>query len=182
LGAGVWHIDKPSPAELRAQIIRDAPRAPKGGVLLIGDSITEAEHIESLCGLPVFNAGIAGTTVEDWAKLAPYLVRELQPKIVVYALGANNAATQRPFEVSTWSARYRTLRAPGSYVMGVWPIEPEKNPAFSAQRVAEMNAELVGEPGYIKPPSSPMTWDGVHLTWAGRSKWAETLRSICPTQ
>jgi lysophospholipase L1-like esterase len=182
IGAGVWHLDKPSPAELRVQILRDAPTAPKGGVLLIGDSITEAEHIDILCGLPVFNAGIAGTTIEDWRGLAPYLVQQLKPKIVVYALGVNNAANKRPFDIAKWSANYRALRAPGSYIMGVWPIEPQKNPAFSAERVREMNAQLSGERGYIKPPSTPMTWDGVHLTWAGRSKWAETLRSICPAQ
>jgi lysophospholipase L1-like esterase len=179
VGCVVWHEDRPTLAERRDQIVRDAPRFPKGQVLLIGDSITQAENISELCGLQVLNAGIAGTRVEHWLKLAPWLVRTTKPKIVIFALGTNNAATAHPFNLQTWAKEYRSIRPTGSYVVGLWPVEETKNPAYSQKRIALMDAALSKEPRYIKPPTVPMTWDGVHLTRQGRRLWADNLQPIC---
>jgi lysophospholipase L1-like esterase len=175
----VWYKKRPTLAERRAQVIKDAPRFPKGQVLLIGDSITEAENIPELCGLKVFNAGIRGTRVEHWLKLAPWLVRTTEPKIVIFALGTNNAATAHPFNLPVWAKEYRGIRPAGSYVVGLWPVEEAKNPVYSQARVALMNSVLSNEPHYVKPPVVPMTWDGVHLTRQGQLLWAANLQSIC---
>lgn len=182
LSAAIWVHEPLTQAERRHEVIREAQTFPAGQALLIGDSITQAMSISELCGLKVLNAGIISTRVEDWTRLAPYLVAKTRPRIVVYALGVNDADDLIKFDPGTWARTYGRLRAPGGYVMGVWPIEPLKNPAFLPARVAAMNRLLANQRGYIEPDSGNFTRDGVHLTRSGKRLWRQRLETICLTR
>lgn len=179
LPAAIWVHRPPTAAERRREVILEAQSFPAGQALLIGDSITQSMSISELCGLKVLNAGIVRTRVEDWERLAPYLVAKTRPRIVVYALGVNDASDRFKFDPGAWSEAYRKLRTPGGYVMGVWPIEPLKNPNFLPERVAAMNGLLASQARYIHPDSGHFTRDGVHLTRTGKRLWRQRLESIC---
>lgn len=173
-GVDLWDRLHPTRAE-RTRAVEHLS-GPIGAVLLIGDSITQASWVWRLCGLPVVNAGIAGSTVEDWERMAPALVQRLKPRIVVYALGVNDADKRLPFDPAAWDRSYRNLRR-GGYVLGVLHTQ---SPDFSNARIDRMNAMLAKEPGYVPPfPTDGLTWDGVHLNRAGKRVWDRRLRAVC---
>jgi len=175
IAVATWrHLTQPMISE-RADRVRNLT-APKGGVLLIGDSITQAADVQTLCGLPVANAGIAGTGVDDWGELAPVLVERLKPRLVVYALGVNDARRARPFDAKRWAESYRQLRSGNAIIVGPWPVN---HPRFSSERVEQMNEELSRLEGYLPPPGDDLTDDGLHLNATGRRKWAERLEGAC---
>ena len=162
------------------QIDREASDFPKHQALLIGDSITQAAKVDSLCGLRVLNAGVGGTRVIDWRSLAAKLVERTEPEVVVYALGINDANSKLAFDLDQWTSNYRQLRkGKRIFIMGVWPAEPAMSD-FSNQRVRDMNAALSKEPGFIPPVwAGGLTKDGVHLNPVGQEQWLKRLRSIC---
>lgn len=177
-------VNKPEPEitlpQRLEQIDREASNFPKHQVLLIGDSITQAARVDSLCGLRVLNAGVGGTRVADWRSLAASLVERTEPEIVVYALGINDANARLAFDPDQWASDYRRLRkGKRIFIMGVWPAEPTMSD-FSNRRVQEMNAALSKEPGFIPPVwARGLTKDGVHLNPAGQERWLKRLQSIC---
>ena len=166
----------------RLREILDTAETVRGGALLVGDSITREQQIERLCGLPVFNAGISGTGVSDWIDLAPLLVRKVQPQLVVYALGVNDALNQRTFDVAQWADAYRHVRAakaPRVIVLG--PLDVENDGAERVtNRIAAMNAALSGEAGYVRPfDVRGLTRDGLHLNERGKIRWVERVQAAC---
>lgn len=149
---------------------------PVGGAVLIGDSITQQQDLRTLCGLPVVNAGIAGSRVEDWVDLAPRVVRILKPKIVVYALGVNDADSELPFDPDKWAQTFEGLRR-GGFVLGVLPVQRTD---VSNKRIAEMNARLSKTQGFIPPfDTVGLTRDGVHLNSAGKKRWERQVQIVC---
>jgi len=175
--AEIWHWRHPSPAERRRTV--EHLTGPTQGVLLIGDSITQQQDISSLCGLPVINAGIAGSKVEDWTSLAPELVRRLKPKIVIYALGVNDADRNLAFDADAWKNTYDAIRR-GGFILGVLPVQ---NPDISNARISAMNSRLSREPGFIPPfPTQGLTRDGVHLNSAGKDRWEKQVQVVCSRQ
>jgi lysophospholipase L1-like esterase len=174
----VWHRWHSSGGERRKIVERLT--GPTGAALIIGDSITQQQEISSLCGLPVVNAGIASSRVEDWTSLAPEVVRKLKPKIVIYALGINDARTHFPFNADQWARTYSKLRR-GGFILGVLPVQ--NHPTISNERIAEMNARLSREPGFIPPfPTDDLTRDGVHLNLAGKRRWERQVQMVCTRQ
>ena len=172
---------QPSPADMRTSEILEAAERTRGGALLIGDSITEGQKIDELCGLRVLNAGISGSRVHDWAQLAPKLVEKVRPELVVYALGVNDVAHDPDLDVARWADAYEQLRrvpAPRVHVLGV--LEAEGQFSRLNQRIARMNSILSRQPGYIRPfDTRGSTIDGLHLNARGKSRWTQTLRGIC---
>ncbi|MBL8649776.1 MAG: hypothetical protein JNL35_05160 [Sphingopyxis sp.] len=92
LGAGYWRWHEPFDpyARQRWAIVNAADDAATGGALLIGDSIVQRLVMTDLCGLPVFNAGMAGARSDQIAPLAKPLVEKLKPRIIVLSAGTND--------------------------------------------------------------------------------------------
>lgn len=146
---GYFDVQYPT-VEARADLV------PKGGVLVIGDSITAQIYLPKLCGKPALNAGIAWATSHDWAPHASELVRKAQPSIVILALGEND-------DFGDWEEDYRKLAMLADFA--VTPRQPD--------RAAFIRSLL---------PSVPVpgqTLDGVHLNPDGRKEWVRRVEAKC---
>lgn len=170
---------------IRSQVLRArAEDAEAGSALLIGDSITEMSPLITLCGRPVFNAGISGSGVEEWTRLAPELIRTLRPSLVVVALGVNDTQRAEPFDAGQWAEHYHQLlssyRGP-RILLAPLPVEAGKRYGtdyYDPARIEELRRIVIREGG-IAIPLVP-TSDGVHPSQAGRLVWAAGLADACP--
>lgn len=166
---------------------QQAEDAAPGGVLLVGDSITEMTSVPVLCGRPVLNAGIGATTVADWqGKVAP-LVARARPGLVVIALGTNDASRSRPFEANGWRDAIRGLVAEADGVP-VWLVEPplvdagRSNGDILGERLAAQRTALRGLAGVrvISAVSfAGHTPDGIHPDRVARERWRQALAAAC---
>lgn len=113
------------------------PPAPKtiasvgaGAVVLLGDSRTSQDTVSTLCGRPVFNAGISGVTLDmlrrsiDWTGL-----RQYPPALIILAVGINNTHTGQETPgaefMAGWTALVADLLALGVPVLPSTMAEPE---------------------------------------------------------
>lgn len=66
---------------------------PKGGIVFVGDSITQDYNVyEAFPGRVVYNRGIGGDTTEGLSKRMDVSIHELKPSIVVLLIGTNDFA------------------------------------------------------------------------------------------
>jgi lysophospholipase L1-like esterase len=165
----------------RAWILGEAAeRAPKGQILLVGDSLSERSGVTTLCGQQVFNAGISSATLHDLAPLAAKLKASLQPSEVFIALGTNDARLGT--DPAAFEAEYRAL---------VGAMEPLRVvivslPAVGAgaeiapEQVAALNRRLQAIPvAKLLPSFTVPTVDGVHPTVEGAALWREKVSAGC---
>src|ERR1700730_2835286 len=93
----------------RQFVIRSTLTRVEDAVVVLGDSIVEMSTLpRSLCGHPIVNAGIGGTSTES--KLGSILTESLGNKraaLIVVSLGTNDAAI--PNSVERYRSNYRAL-------------------------------------------------------------------------
>lgn len=161
--AAVWlvvhHIRHPEIAHFDDRlpgILHQAELVPSGGVLVIGDSITAANYIPTLCGRPALNAGIGWSDSHQWAPHVAELIRKARPDVVVIALGEND-------DHDGWQDDYRKIARFGTFA--VTPRQPD--------RAAFIRSLLPSVP----VPSQ--TYDGVHLTAEGDREWTRRVEAKC---
>lgn len=104
-----------------AVILSQAEQMPKGGVLVIGDSITERVRFDRLCGLPALNAGISWATSRDWLVDADKVISAARPSIVVVEIGANDKGRFTKERRELESRATFTVAPPSSTADGVHP-------------------------------------------------------------
>ena len=174
----------------------EAEDFPRGGVLVLGDSIVERQYIAHLCGRPVLNAGISGITAGRMSEVAPPIVAAADPALVVVAVGVNNAIVwratsaviaQRSLEALLTGLRGRTL-----ILVGIQPVEPNRavprpHEPWSMYGVAQVRAmmpDLARRFGasYVPPLAATgnRTADGIHLTPAAAAEWQAAVERACP--
>ena len=175
-----------------ALLLRRAEVAPKGGALLLGDSIAEQSALTEYCGKPLFNAAISATGIARIAPLAGELVPRLQPEIVVVAGGVNDARRGRTAALTEWEKAYEALLAQARgrilIVVGIMPVEqgkPAGTAVFDPRAIAERNRsleQLAKKHGalFLAPLPALQTYDGVHPSASGAIAWARHLQSLCP--
>jgi hypothetical protein len=79
-------------SDVRENVIAAHLARVKNPIIFLGDSITEAAVLpRAICGHPVVNAGIGGAGVDDLLKVAPSLLNDKSPVLVVVAIGTNDA-------------------------------------------------------------------------------------------
>lgn len=160
-----------------------------GGVLVVGDSITEMTGVPTLCGRPVLNAGIGATTVADWTgKVAP-LVARARAGLVVIALGTNDASRSRAFDADAWRDAVRGLIAeagdvPVLLVEPPFADEARSNGDIPADRLGAQRAVLRGlvRDGVRLVPATSFAGhapDGIHPDRVGRERWRQALAGAC---
>lgn len=154
LGYARWHEPFDRYARDRWVNLQRAEDFPKGGVLLIGDSTAHRLHLPTLCGLPVFNAGMSGAKVEEIAPSIAPLTAKLRPAAVIVSMGQNNEGD--------WDNRLLEVLPPRAYVIGVY---------------ARDNRRLEARGRYIPPFTTSA--DGVHADAAGRREIKANLLKIC---
>jgi len=174
-------------------VFQRAVKQPAGGVVVLGDSIVELQSFTTLCGLPVFNAGISGATTAQVARKAAVIVKAARPAIVVVAVGINDMAIAQRTPEDVWEAQYRdllaSLKAPRIIVMGIQPVEPAKRwgQIFETAAIGRDNealARIAAAAGAVYVPPWPsaegLTFDGVHPTADGDRRWQASIAPACP--
>jgi GDSL-like lipase/acylhydrolase family protein len=194
-GTLVWLLSPSVLVHKRARstaMLQQAQDFPDGGVMIVGDSVTEFTYIPTLCGKPVFNAGLAGSQASDWKYRLPQMLEVTKPAIVIFALGRNNAKRAVTFRPEVWREDYRTLIAQAHeakvVILGVQPAEANGLVSGSydealARSINGRTAALASQLDlqFIEPLSTTVgkTYDGVHLNGEGRREWVERLAAAC---
>ena len=189
IGAGLWR-SQAQPGEsgyaaIRKGVLLDqAQSAPKGGVLLIGDSLTERAPVDRLCGLPVFTAGVSGAGVEDFNGMAAQLAQTLKPKLTIIAVGVNDAQWTR--DNPNLAESFRTIDADVGGASYVLPLMPDSKGQFGTAyfdptKIVEVRQAIVSLHRPTLAPFNVMghTIDGVHLDAAAKAVWRERLSELC---
>ncbi len=158
--------------EVRQFIIKAALIGLIQPVVVIGDSITEMARLpETIGDKPVVNAGIGGTTVEDFETLAPMLLQDSKPSLIVVALGTNNEAAAIGRDYAALLSSLKKL-SPRLLAVGVTPQDDadRKNAEIKAAAESE-GVEFVEMP----LPEGTRLADRVHLNAAGYRIWTPAI-------
>ena len=170
-------------------IEQSANLRPPGDMLLIGDSIAERSGLESLCGRPVFNAGVSAARLEDIDALALRLARDLKPSTVIIEIGTNDANIARRTDPIAWKGRYvaliRAIQTAPVIIVPAPAIEHGKSgsSAIDPSHLNRLNGLL---PSIARDTGARLlqrpavdTADGVHLSRRGAEQWRGCLALHC---
>jgi len=174
----------------RPLLIRAALKQVDDPVIILGDSVVKrATFPRAVCGRPIVNAGIDGSTTSSG--LDAMLTKALggkQAAMVVVSLGLNDAAV--PVNADSYRTNYLALlatlksTAPRMAVATVTLVEAGKSDSarINVQAIDNYNALLptiAGDAGasLITIPSMPAkyTTDGIHLNDAGYAIWTKAV-------
>jgi lysophospholipase L1-like esterase len=174
----------------RPLLIRAALKQVDDPVVILGDSIVRrASFPRAVCGRPIINAGIDGSTTSSG--LDAMLTKALggkQAVMVVISLGLNDAAI--PLNTDLYRTNYFALLAtlksttPLMAIATVTPVEAGKadSPRINNETIDGYNALLptiAGDAGasLVTIPSMPAKYtnDGIHLNDAGYAIWTKAL-------
>ncbi len=175
------------------------PREPKGGVVLLGDSITEAFLVERWFeGFPVINQGIGGDRIDGVAARLHLSVTDLKPRQIFLLIGINDIVWTS-LSIRELSEEYNRLLdeicatnpACDLVVQSVLPTRGDFskfNPAVrnlneriqrtvTARNLRYLNLhpDFLDEAGELR---SHFTYDGVHLSDEAYEMWADILRPL----
>jgi lysophospholipase L1-like esterase len=187
--------------EMRAAIA--ALNAASQSVVLLGDSITEANPLKELHGLPVINEGISGDQIDH---ADPYigvrrrvnLVADARPAHVYLLIGINDIGyldRTVQYIADTYEGMLQALLAavPQAIVTVQTVLPTSQDRAHLNERVREFNVHIktfaaiaqcplldlhelfVNEIGEL---SAEFTHDGIHLNPAGYEHWNAALKSL----
>lgn len=178
---------------------RDNARHAPGGVVMLGDSLTEHfPFVEFFPQDTPINRGIGGDTAAGVRARMDVSVRALRPRRVILLVGVNDLlwtgattdAIARAYEALLDEL---TGTVPGGDVV-VQPLLPVRGD-FAVHRgaisdlnerieaaaqwrglvVLDVASALRGDDGLLRADAS---WDGVHLNRTGYELWAEVLRPM----
>ncbi|MBN1475507.1 hypothetical protein JXA47_02020, partial [Candidatus Sumerlaeota bacterium] len=188
-------------ADLLTRFIEELPTVEPGGVVFLGDSITEGFPLdEAFPGQNVINRGIGGDRIQGIIERLGVCVEALAPRRVHLMIGVNDlwwGNERRPEVLEVQYARLldeiaRRVPETELIVLSILPMgdrADERN-----EIIRDMNARIralaeardleyidlhplfAGEDGKMLPE---LTTDGVHLTLDGYEAW---LEGILPTE
>ena len=157
--------------DVRQFTIRAALNGLENPIVVIGDSITEMARLPETIGeKPVVNGGIGGAAIADFETLAPDLLIDAKPSLIVVALGVNNAGSrtiQRDYAALLF--RLKKL-APRLLAIAVPPIDGSD--LINAQIRAAADSEGVQ---FVEMPEASTMPDRIHLNADGYRKWTPAL-------
>lgn len=107
-------------------IFDQAHQFPQGGILLLGDSITDGLWFTAVDGIPVLNAGMGGARIDTVVKYLPELVEITRPRVVVVTIGINDivgmmSSDSKEKEEQYWAKKYEAL-IDGVLATGAIPV------------------------------------------------------------
>ena len=168
------HHDQSYTAKRSAMVQANAAIAPPQDFVALGDSLTEQVYLADVCGRS-FNAGVGGARVADVAVMADRILKRLQPKVILVAVGTNDFWTG--MDVATFRTQYAALlaRLPRAHIilMGL----PESAEGTAAIR------EMAKARGftYVDPVTGPGNTvdDGAHLKSPGARLYRQRIAVAC---
>lgn len=182
--------DKPNDTPSLASIGADA-------VVLYGDSRVSQDTVQSLCGRPVYNAGISGATVGQVAHAIHWQeLRQYPPRAVIVSVGINNTYTGQvtpALEVlgtlMDVTVNLQSLGVPAAVTTIMPPEAKDKGLWVDLQAVQQINMALVAW-GVTQPApildltllaEPDMTTDGIHYRTAFYSTLHQAYeQQVCP--
>lgn len=200
-GAWAWmgHAKPRGYYDTRRLVILAHARQAPDPVVLLGDSIVDMADLPELCGQPVLNAGVAGARTEAVERLSRDLLAIHSPKLVIVAVGLNDAHRDAGTSDADFMAKYRAIvaraRMTGAKVRvtTIPPVGPAgmgRAGEFDRERIAglnalirqigvpvlEVNAALADARG-VEPAT--LTDDGVHPNARGYGIWKQVMAKAC---
>ena len=166
--------------------IRDAPNP----VIIFGDSIVQGATLPStVCGVPLVNAGVRGAGIGYFLRHSAQLLGSSGPRLIVLAVGINNAAAKENREVDFQKHYEQTVASLASiapvmaatvtpieegYFVSSFGYDPQIVPALNRTILATPNIKAVVD---LNAPLSGanFTTDGVHLNPAGYALWRSNI-------
>jgi hypothetical protein len=166
--------------------IRNAPNP----VIIFGDSIVQGAALpRKVCGLPLVNAGVRGAGIGYYLRHSAQLLGSSRPKLIVLAVGINNAAAKERREVDFQDRYEQTVASLSSiapvvaatvtpikegYFVSSFGYDPQIVPALNRTILATPNIRAVID---LNAPLSAanFTMDGVHLNPAGYALWRSNI-------
>ena len=153
-------------------------------VIMVGDSFVELADMPTLCGRRVLNAGVNGAKVADVARLAPSIIANEKPELVIVNVGVNDAHEDSMTPIADIKRDLaliaRTAEAVGARVLflGVAPLSGRGLSAgFDQGHARKINAvvrELGGRPVPVLDSD-----DGLHPNAAGYRVWRSVIAPNC---
>jgi lysophospholipase L1-like esterase len=159
-------------------------------IIIFGDSIVQGAALPpKVCGYPVVNAGVRGAGIGYFSRHSTQLLGSSRPKLIVLAVGINNAAAKESREFN-FNDRYEQLVASlakiapvavatvtpirAGYFVSNFGYDPQIVPVLNhtilatpnTKAVIDLNAALSG---------ANFTIDGVHLNAAGYALWTSAV-------
>lgn len=155
-------------------------------VIVFGDSIVQgAEFPAAICGHAVVNAGVAGAAVEYFERHAANLLGTSHPKLIVLAVGINNAS---PRMATQFRLHYQRIvaslsRAAPVAVATITPVRSGNGSiGYAADLVPSLNDAIRKTPKVsavidLNTPLAGANWttDGIHLGPEGYALWTQAL-------
>jgi lysophospholipase L1-like esterase len=166
--------------------IRNAPNP----VIIFGDSIVQGAALPSkVCGLPLVNAGVRGAGIGYFLRHSAQLLGSSRPKLIVLAVGINNAAAKESRQVDFQNRYDQVVASLASiapvvvatvtpikegYFVSKFGYDPQIVPALNRTILATPNMKAVID---LNAPLSGanFTVDGVHLNPAGYALWRSKI-------
>lgn len=181
----------------QTMLLRQAEQAAPVDTVIIGDSIVDGMYLGKAGG-NIFLAGIGGSGVGDWLTFAPKLAQVLDAKLLIIALGVNDAVkglVDTKHFYADYSKLCLSLREQGTKLAlaSILPVEQGKifgDEIFDSKAIREFNLiieELALENGFdfinfftvfadadgLMPHG--LTTDGVHLTKKAYTRWKQVF-------
>jgi lysophospholipase L1-like esterase len=178
------------PLELSAErfyAVKEAiKRAPDGAVLVFGDSIVEGAPLPStICGHAVINGGVSGAAIGYFERHAAELLGSTHPRLIVLAVGINNASTTAAVQFQSHYDATVALLSRGSPVAVATVTPVRSGPGavgYQADLVPTFNAAIRATPeaGSVIDLNGPLlstnlTSDGIHFGDAGYKVWIKAM-------
>jgi lysophospholipase L1-like esterase len=171
-------------------------------VVVLGDSIVELSDTPTMCGARALNAGLSGARVAQVGDLAVKLLPAERPKLVVIAVGVNDANAAEPTDLDAFRASYRTIvqtaQAVGAHVVAL-NIEPVGSAKYANSALFDRD-RIIAENRIIREMGVPVldlaqgmaprdravlpddeTDDGVHPNAKGYIAWHRVASQACGT-
>jgi len=184
-------------AEMLSLFLKNTPEQKPGGIVFLGDSITEQFPLDrAFPQKNVINRGIGGDRIEGVAERLDVSVNDLSPSRVYLMIGVNDILFTQSVPVSSLGKLYGDLlvrmkrSAPNTAIMVQSVLPVSGNFAKSNPRIVELNtliknlSEKEGIPyidlhsrmtNYKGELRDEFTFDGVHLTLEGYLEWLEAI-------
>jgi lysophospholipase L1-like esterase len=182
----------------RLVILAHARQSPDP-VMILGDSVVDMADLPLLCGQGVLNAGVAGARTAAVEQLSREVLAIGHPRLVIIAVGLNDAHRDARTSDAEFIAKYRAIvaraRMTGAEVRvttipPVGPAELGRAGEFDRERIAaynllirdvgvpvlDVNAALADDHG-IEP--AEFTDDGVHPNARGYGIWKQVMAKAC---
>jgi lysophospholipase L1-like esterase len=159
--------------DVRQFMIRAALAGLDQPIVVLGDSITEMARLpETIGDKPVVNAGIGGSTIQDFFALAPILLEGVKPSIIVVALGANDSGSQTARQ--NYAALLSRLKkiCPNLLAVAVTPLEGVHLINSQIRAAAQSEGVRFVE---IQVPEGSTLADHIHLNAVGSRKWTSAI-------